>query len=45
MGQIWTIIFVVLVLIGWGIASRMDRADQKRRRTRDAQKGQRKDVE
>ncbi|MDT4969379.1 MAG: hypothetical protein QOJ64_4116 [Acidobacteriota bacterium] len=45
MGQIWTIIFVVLVLIGWAIASRMDRADAKRRRTRDAQKGQREDVE
>ena len=35
MGQIWTIIFVFLVLIGWVLASRLDRADEKRRKLRD----------
>ncbi|MGA9995175.1 MAG: hypothetical protein WBP93_07165 [Pyrinomonadaceae bacterium] len=36
MGQIWTIIFVTLLAIGWGIASWHDRKEQKQHQQRKA---------
>jgi hypothetical protein len=34
MSQIWTIIFIAILAIGWGIASWHDREEQRRHRQR-----------